>query len=325
MEPKPKSLNDVIDDAAKNRAGQGAPKFVDGSTVKVPLELIDPNPWQPRVAMDEGELETLMADLESKGQLQNILIRPTKEGRVISVVGHRRVESFRRLLAKTGDVKWASINAHVRLALDDATMAAMAYTENVNRAQLSLLEEAMHLERMMAAKLAESNEALAVLTHQSIQRIRRLRRLTGAPGVIKQALTTGVRVVIGKSAEGTELFELRRIDLMDAIAFMRLHDHFLTSQPPARADERLDGVLRRALAANWTKGRVEDYVDRVLSGQRVEEPRESSPPEAALFQATPKRFTIDLARLKTATPTQLAALRAEVDRVLAGGAPAAKA
>ena len=120
------SLEETINNAAKAPV---APKHTDGETRLLSIDLLDDNPFQPRVKMDSSELEELVESLSSKGQIQAIVVRPKSDGRYITVAGHRRVAAFRRIRDNAADAdkgKWSRINATIRLALDDAQLASIA-------------------------------------------------------------------------------------------------------------------------------------------------------------------------------------------------------
>ena len=203
------TLEETISSAAKTPT---TPKHVDGETKLISIDLLDENPFQPRVKMDGGALEELVQSLASKGQIQAIVLRPKSDGRFVTVAGHRRVAAFRRLRDTATDadkVRWARINATIRLALDDSQLASLAYAENVTREGLTPVEEGRALEKMIDAGLAKTNEELAALTSQPLIKIRRLRRVAKAPKVIKDAIDSGLMVPVGKTEDGTPM-EARR-------------------------------------------------------------------------------------------------------------------
>lgn len=322
------SLNEAL---ASQPAYQPPKLPADGEQLRVPLDLLDANPYQPRTQLDPGELEELQTSIQAQGLIQSIAIRPKSDGRYFIVAGHRRVEAFRRLqAAATTDsdrARYATIPGVVKLAIDDARLAAMAFAENKDRAGLTLLEEGRALERMLEAGLAQTNEDLAALTGQPVRTVQRLRRLARAPRFLAAALDAGLMVVVGTEADGKEKKELRRLDLMPGLQFLALYEHLVKAKAPQVAEARTEAALRRALAGNWSLRRVEEYVQDVTRGKRLaEEPVATAPPpetapdatgqEEALFEQTARRFVVDRARLKSASAGQLEALRAAWDSLL---------
>jgi ParB family chromosome partitioning protein len=103
--------------------------------VDIPVEVIQPNPHQPRRRFDETELEELAASIREKGVLQPILVRPAMyAGEFQIVAGERRWRAAQRAGVR-------ALPALVR-ELSDAEVLELAIIENVQRADLSAIEEA---------------------------------------------------------------------------------------------------------------------------------------------------------------------------------------
>jgi ParB family chromosome partitioning protein len=103
---------------------------------EVDLSEIAPNPQQPRVRFDEESLGELAASITEVGVLQPIVIRPGEpEGTYVMIAGERRL----RAAAAAG---LTSIPAVIRSAESDERYLTEALIENVQRKDLSALEEA---------------------------------------------------------------------------------------------------------------------------------------------------------------------------------------
>ena len=105
----------------------------------IALELIDDNPWQPRVEIEPTTLEILANSIQQVGLLQAPAGRPVLEGdgRIQLAFGHRRVAAC-KLLHERGDGP-----GEIEMDLDmytDEQMAVMALTENVARRRLTQIE-----------------------------------------------------------------------------------------------------------------------------------------------------------------------------------------
>lgn len=316
------TLEDTINNASKT---QTAVAHKDGETKLISIDLLDDNPFQPRVKMDAGQLEELATSIASTGQIQAIVLRPKSDGRYITVAGHRRVAAFRKLRdasAEADKARYQRINATIRLALDDSQLASIAYAENVSREGLTAVEEGRALEKMIDAGLAKTNEELATLTSQPLIKIRRLRRIAKAPKLIKDAIDAGMLVVVGKKEDGSPLEARRSLDMMAGLQLVSLYEHLLKTKPK-QADERVAGVVRRALSQNWSLRRTEEFVKGVLEGKTSTDPEPSeqdAPAEAPVFERTARRFVVDLSRLPAATADQRTGLRAAFEALLAEGA-----
>jgi ParB family chromosome partitioning protein len=101
---------------------------------QVAVELIGPNPNQPRRHFDEEALTSLAASLEERGVLQPVLVRPLPGGRYELIAGERRWRAAR--LARL-----ATIPAIVRRH-DDTASLELAVIENMAREDLNPLDEA---------------------------------------------------------------------------------------------------------------------------------------------------------------------------------------
>jgi ParB family chromosome partitioning protein len=116
-------------------------------TWSIPLDRIDPNPFQPRREMDEAALSELIAGIREHGLLQPITVRRVPGSRYQVIGGHRRLEAYRRLLAqapgKDGAERYGSIPAHEKLNVTDEEMALFGLVENLQRDDLSDLDAAL--------------------------------------------------------------------------------------------------------------------------------------------------------------------------------------
>ena len=125
----------------------------------VPTSRIAPNPFQPRREFTPEQLAELEESIRQNGLLQPLVVRPAQEGTPAGaewelVAGERRWRAVRRL-------GWTEVPVVVR-ELDDRAMLVLAIVENVQRADLSPLEEATAYKRLMddfnftQAEVAES-------------------------------------------------------------------------------------------------------------------------------------------------------------------------
>ena len=100
----------------------------------IPVELITPNPAQPRREFDEEALLALAESIRSRGVLQPVVVRPLAGGRFELIAGERRLRAAR--LAEIG-----TIPAVVRQTDDDERLD-LALAENMARVDLNPVEEA---------------------------------------------------------------------------------------------------------------------------------------------------------------------------------------
>jgi len=112
-----------------------------GDVLRIPAGLIDPNPYQPRMAFDNDSLEELAESIRTFGLIQPISVRKQPDGRYQIISGERR---FRACRLAGMDV----IPAYIR-ATDNQGMLEMAIVENIQRQDLDPIEIAMSYQRLM--------------------------------------------------------------------------------------------------------------------------------------------------------------------------------
>ncbi|MCQ9154154.1 ParB/RepB/Spo0J family partition protein [Acidomonas methanolica] len=150
----------------------------------LPIEQLEPSPFQPRQEMDEGRLAELADSIRSRGVLQPILVRPHPDapGRFQIIAGERRWRASQ--LAGLHEVP-----VHVR-TLDDADAMAAALVENLQRADLNAIEEAEGLQRLMS-DYALTQEELAGAVGKSRPHIANTLRLLNLPPPVRGLLRDG--------------------------------------------------------------------------------------------------------------------------------------
>ena len=128
----------------------------DGSLVELAVVDIRPNPFQPRQDVDPAALEELKASIRQAGLLQPVVVRPTPDGGGYELIaGERRLRACQAL-------GWERIPA-VKREVDDRTALTLALIENLQRDDLSPVDEARGYERLLAEfKLAQQDVADAV-------------------------------------------------------------------------------------------------------------------------------------------------------------------
>jgi len=106
----------------------------------IPVNLIDPNPYQPRTHMDEAALDELATSIRAHGVLQPVTMRP-HDGRYQLVAGERRW----RAAMRAGLTEIPGIENDY----DDVAMELCGLMENIQRADLDPIDEAHAYQRLM--------------------------------------------------------------------------------------------------------------------------------------------------------------------------------
>ena len=127
--------------SASARTSAPAPEGAsDGNELRqIPLTRIRPNPFQPRREFAESELTELRTSLAASGLLQPVIVRQAGDGFEL-ISGERRYRA-------AGQLGWERIPALVRNA-DEQTMLTLALIENLQRADLNVVEEARGYHRL---------------------------------------------------------------------------------------------------------------------------------------------------------------------------------
>jgi|1186.fasta_scaffold03244_2 ParB family chromosome partitioning protein len=150
----------------------------------VPIEFLRPNPRNPRKDFKEAELDDLSASIKERGILQPILVRAiTGVADAYEIVaGERRWRAAQR--ANVHDVPIILIEADEKAALE------IAVIENVQRADLNALEEAMGYEQL-GNEFGYSQTDLARIIGKSRSHIANTLRLLKLPKLSRQMLAEG--------------------------------------------------------------------------------------------------------------------------------------
>jgi ParB family chromosome partitioning protein len=149
---------------------------------QIPLELIKPNPNQPRQEFDEGALLALAESIRERGVLQPVLVRPIHGGTYELVAGERRWRAAR--LAELD-----SVPALVR-PQDDAESLELALIENMAREDLNPIEEARAC-TLLVEELGLTREDIGRRVGRSRVAVSNLLRLLDLPDEVIDLLAAG--------------------------------------------------------------------------------------------------------------------------------------
>lgn len=151
---------------------------------RVPIEFLEPSPLQPRRSFAENELAALADSIRAKGVMQPLLVRPAGDSgtRYEIVAGERRWRAAQ--LAGLHELP-----VLVRTLSDRETLE-VALIENVQRQDLSPLEEAEGYRRLID-DFGHTQDALAGAVGKSRSHIANLLRLLGLPEEVRGMLEQG--------------------------------------------------------------------------------------------------------------------------------------
>src|ERR1051325_7171694 len=146
------------------------------STQEIPVDSIDPNPYQTRRRINEAALEELTDSIRASGVIQPVVLRPTANGRYQLVAGERRWHASKR-------AGKATIPAVVRQISDEQAME-ITIIENLQREDLNPMEQARAFERL-SREFALTQEQIALKTGKERASIANFLRLLKLPAGVQ--------------------------------------------------------------------------------------------------------------------------------------------
>ena len=148
----------------------------------VPIETLKPNPDQPRRQFTTESLEELTSSIREKGVLQPILVRPQpgEDGVYQIIAGERRWRAAQAARLKSVPI--------IERAMDDVEVMEVAIIENVQRADLNAVEEAMAYASLIS-RFGRTQDALAGIVGKSRSHVANTLRLMQLPeGVLEHVM-----------------------------------------------------------------------------------------------------------------------------------------
>ncbi len=169
-------------DAQGAPAAEAAPRAA--GTRPVPIERIHANPHQPRRTFVEADLEELAASIRDRGVIQPLLLRPHPEraDEYQIVAGERRWRAAQR-------ANLHELPAVIR-ELDDGEVLELAIIENIQRADLNAVEEALGYRQLMD-RFGHTQERLGEALGKSRSHIANVLRLLSLPEPVLDMLRAG--------------------------------------------------------------------------------------------------------------------------------------
>ncbi|HXF95673.1 MAG TPA: ParB/RepB/Spo0J family partition protein [Gemmatimonadales bacterium] len=251
--------------AGRRRLGRGLEALLgpsreeaerEGSLVELPLSAIRPNPFQPRQDVDPASLDELKASIKQAGLLQPVVVRPLPEnGGYELIAGERRLKACQAL-------GWEKIPA-VKRDVDDRTVLTLALIENLQRDDLSPVDEARGYERLIAEfSLTQQEVADAVGRDRST--VANALRLLKLPAPVLEMLHEGLLTVGHARAllaldDPRTVTNLAREAVAQALSVREVEDRVRGGRAPERRPR-----LKRGLAPAPEVRRVEDALRRRL-------------------------------------------------------------
>lgn len=210
----------------------------------ISLDDITPNRYQPRTIFDEGKIKELAQTIQTHGIIQPIVVREISDGdgKFEIIAGERRYRAVTSL-------GWDSIPSIVR-QMNDKEMASVALIENLQREELTPIEEAQAYDRLL--KIHElTQEALAQRLGKSQSTIANKLRLLKLPEPVQMAILN--KKITERHARTLIILkdEKKQVDMMNEIIENDLNVkqteeriNNLISKTPKKRKPRMKGFNR---------------------------------------------------------------------------------
>ena len=294
----------------------------------LPVDAIAPCPFQPRLLFDTSEMAELVESVRANGVQQPILVRPRKpdpdENKSASNGGARyELVAGERRLRASKEAGRKKIPAIVRAEMTDAVAAQIAIAENVQRSNLSAIEEARGYKQLMlrfrmteeriskkmgvsVAKIRETMKLLALPEEVQVLLIQRKLTLSHGQALLplaahEQACILVAQHVVAHSVTATSLSQtplpnaadLKRKGLLVEIDYKSKFDVRVCAQCPHKAYVRNQGTYGSYCLKpeEWQKKQeaaIEQQKDEAARAMR--EAREAASGEGDVTQLAPGTY-----------------------------------
>ena len=154
-----------------------------GQQNEIDINLISPNPKQPRTVFDEFALQELMISIKEIGILQPPVVREVSGGRYELIMGERRFRAAKAVGLKT-------IPVIIRQTADNELLRE-ALIENIHRSQLNPLEEGAAYAQLLS-DFNCTHEELATKLGRSRPQISNTMRLLSLPPAVQNRVAIGI-------------------------------------------------------------------------------------------------------------------------------------
>ncbi|MGE7842855.1 nucleoid occlusion protein [Lysinibacillus sp. NPDC093712] len=201
--------------------------------IKLPIDQIVPNRFQPRTIFDDEKIEELSRTIHTHGVIQPIVVRSTANNQYEIIAGERRYRAMKKL-------QWTEVPAIVRNLTDKET-ASIALIENLQREELTAIEEAVAYQKLL--ELHElTQEALAQRLGKGQSTVANKLRLLKLPEEVQQAILK------------------RQISERHARALIAIKDQPLQLE-----------ILQGAIENDWNVRQLEEHIHKLLHPEVVDQ------------------------------------------------------
>ncbi len=219
----------------KEIVSSSQPQQGSADILRIPADMIEPNPFQPRMSFDPEALEELAESIKTLGLIQPITVRRKADGRYQIISGERRFRACRM-------AGMEMIPAYIRDA-NDQGMLEMAIVENIQRENLDPIEVAMSYQRLIE-ECNLTQEQMAIRVGKKRASVTNFLRLLKLPAKIQHDLKVGLLSVgHAKVLLGVEDLKLQEylcdLVIKEEMSVRQLEDKIkkLTTQKPGNQED----------------------------------------------------------------------------------------
>lgn len=205
--------------------------------LQLPVQRIIPNRFQPRTVFIDERIEELSQTIEAHGIIQPIVVRGIGDDKYELIAGERRWRAVQKL-------GWEKIPAIIK-QMDDSQTASVALIENLQREELTAIEEAMAY-----AKLLE----LHGLTQEGLA----------------QKLGKGQSTIANK----LRLLKLPQ-SIQDALLQKKVTERHARALIVLKSPEKMDAVLQEIIEKQLNVKQTEERVKRMIESETAEKKPQS--------------------------------------------------
>ncbi len=214
------------------------PQQVSADVLRIPVDMIEPNPFQPRMSFDQEKLEELAESIRALGLIQPITVRRKTDGRYQIISGERRFRACKM-------AGMEMIPAYIR-DTNDQGMLEMAIVENIQRENLDPIEVAMSYQRLIE-ECNLTQEQMAIRVGKKRASVTNHLRLLRLPAKIQHDLKVGLlsvghaKVLLGIEDHNMQEY-LCDLVIKEGMSVRQLEEKIkkLTEQRPAQQQEVQD-------------------------------------------------------------------------------------
>lgn len=246
----------------------------ENSVVHIQIDKLIPNPYQPRLNMDEEKLYELAASIKEHGVLQPIIVSPMENGTYMIHFGHRRVAGSKKA-GKTTIRAIITQDEH-----DVQTLIAQSLIENLQRDDMNIIDTAIAYQRALKSGAYDSLRALAKSIGKDSADVSRTISILSLPENILHDITMNRTIVdrivldnlrkVEPVSKCQEFYDMYVLDKPSRDDFIKKIKEYLDGKPSNSTDYSIKNTLKGCSIkmlplSEQQEKRLKEFIDKLLS------------------------------------------------------------